>query len=230
MGTGLEMTGKGKPRAVAALAMACLFLAGCGNTPDRIAYGDLAKTVFRQTPAQAPEAAQAENPALILSRTEASVIVAEKPGHPPPFYLIEIRQNGPYRTYATGGRQSITFRQGLVTASRGLGNDLMASEIAPTLDLLKRQSGGTVQRRMHYLDGADETVDLLLRCTITTGDTLRVTLAEIDQTARRMSEDCRGDGVAFRNEYLVNGAGTVLGSRQWMSPMTGTLTFQMLRH
>lgn len=218
MGACLEMR-MGRKHGAFALLASLLALSGCGNDPNSIDYTQLGKEVISliRTPATAQE--PLADPASVLAQVAAPVILARpQTGGLSPFYLIGVRDNGPYRTYVTGTRQSFVFNRGIVTATRGAGHDLMAADINETLALISSGKGGTARRVMQYLDGEDVTRDLVLDCTITARS-----------PGGSVGEDCEAPGTTFRNTYHVNESGQIVSSTQWISPRTGSVAFQVLR-
>lgn len=222
--------------AMARLLVAALLatqLAGCSNDPTRIDYGLISKGVAAQLGAalpfdrSAPAVTQGiADPAVILQQTNAPVTLAQPANGAAPFYMVGVRDNGPWRTYATGTRQTLVLRQGLVTATRGLGRDLMASDVDQTLALLRSGKPGKARRVMQVLDGEDVTREIVLDCTLAVGGQTRTATG---MTGRAMTEDCAAGDLRFRNSYVVNAAGMVILSRQWLPTLIGPLSLQVLR-
>lgn len=230
MGTVLEMKMCSEVR-LAAVAVFALVLSGCGNDQNRIDFVDMSRKIASQvsspTGAVAQQAVAA--PADVLAQVSGPVIIGAARGGAEIFYLIGVRDNGPYRTYATGTRQTMTFRQGVVTATRGAGNDLMASDIDQTLGLLQIGTEGQVRRVMQYLDAEDVTSDLVLDCRITTGLSASGGATIAQMPGRKMTEDCTSGAISFSNSYSLDGTGRVTASVQWLSPDTGPVVFKELR-
>lgn len=219
-------------RLLAAAALATQ-VAACSNDPTRIDYGLITQGVAAQLGVTLPfgrsTAAATQgiaDPAVILAQTNAPVTLAQPDSGAAPFYMVGVRDNGPWRTYATGSRQTLVLRQGLVTATRGLGRDLMASEVDETLALLRSGKPGKAKRVMQVLDGEDRTREIALDCTLTVGGQTRTATG---MTGRVMTEDCAAGDLRFRNSYVVNAAGTVIQSHQWLPTLVGPLTMQALR-
>ena len=229
MGTGLEMMGRRASWRSAGLVATLLVLAGCSNDPGRIDYAQLARSLIPQGQTGTPATQPPPEPAVVLAQTTDPLILVVPQNGTAPFYLLAVSDNGPYRTYITGARQSMTLRQGVLTATRGLGSDLMASDIDPLLALLRTQRSGQTQRVMQYLDGEDVIRDLVLDCDVIPGPTVTVAAGEVNRSGRRMTEACRADQITFRNTYVVDSAGQVMQSEQWLSPGAGSMTFQVLR-
>lgn len=143
--------------------------------------------------------------------------------------VIQIGQNGRYRTYATEQRQTLTFRGGMITSTRGLGGDLMSSEETALLSLVSRKSNGAAPYTMRFLTGEGVTATLQYNCTVSPGGTAPVSLGAINTVARQMTADCTGSDGSFRNTYLVDGAGDIISTRQWLGAFTGYVAAQQLR-
>jgi hypothetical protein len=229
MGTGLEMKRLNIRGRWASLLAAVLIVTGCGNTPGQVDHVQMLTQLIPRGQPGSDTVQSVTDPALLLSQTTEPLTLVRPDNGSTPFYLLGVRDNGVYRTYITGTRQSMTMLQGIVTGTRGLGWDLMASDITPLLARLRSGQDGPAQRVMHYLDGEDVIRDLVLDCIIAFGSTVRVQAGETDQTGRRMTETCETGPLRFENSYVVTAAGQVIQSKQWLSPGAGSMTFDVLR-
>lgn len=234
MGTGLAMMAWRCGRVLAGAAL--MLLAACGNDPAGLDRGALLASVARGAglalPGQAnPAAAPLARPEQVLAATQAPVIRAQT-AQGDALYMIGVQDNGPYRSYATATSQTVTLRGGLITATRGLGRDLMRADVVQVLDRLTRGSAGAAQRSMEVLDGEDVTRTLLFDCDIAHGAPgLEPRPA---QAARLMQESCRGAnddaaGLAFTNSYAMGDGGRILMSRQWLPVSSGAMLLEELR-
>lgn len=227
MGTGVAMTMKTALKRPALLGAAVLaLLAGCGNAPGIVDVKDVMRTTIGGGKKAAP---QQVNVAAALQATPAplTLVVLEKTKAQSP--IIEIERNGAYRTYVTPSRQTLTLRQGVVTATRGLSNDLMSSDIDATLRLLSARQPGQTRRVMRYLDGEEQIIALSFDCQMSVGGSQHVAAGEVSAQTRVMTESCAGEGLSFTNTYMVDGSGTVLSSRQWLNPTVEMAAIQVLR-
>lgn len=146
--------------------------------------------------------------------------------------LRPIATNGSYKTWASTGsadRRSITTRHGLLTATRGLNQDLMSSDVSQTLSLLKSRQSGSATRVQRYLSGEDEIYEVRVSCTISRGGQTQVQVGEINRSATEMTERCDSAERSFTNIYRVDGSGRVLQSVQWLNDFYGTAVIQQLR-
>lgn len=115
-------------------------------------------------------------------------------------------------TWQTGStdapRATLTIRNGVVIATRGLGDDLMASD---TADLTRAKSGAksaTGQRTNRYLRGNGDLQSTIFIC-------------DYSRTTEQFIERCTGARTSITNTYGTS------QSRQWLGPTLGyvELTF-----
>lgn len=215
MGTFLAMKFK---TAIMAPLLA-LVLAGCGNDADK---GSALAIVKGLIPQQAPNSApQKVDRKAALARTSGPLVVVSAGKHANEVLLLQIEQNGPYTTFATASRQTLTFRQGMITSTRGLGDDLMSSNADQTLALLAARKPGVSTRQVHFLDGANNQIIVQFTCDlVVAGKTQKTVL---------MTETCASETREFVNEYRVDSSGYIVGARQWISPTIGSYDITVLR-
>ncbi len=209
----------------AALGLGCMALvAGCSNAPDnQVTAGTIGKSIFKGRKAAPARSAQqiAADVAKALAATDAPLILLAIPERQAVTVMQELEQNGGYDTYGTADRRSVTLRGGLISGTRGLGNDIMSSDIDAVRALVSARRAGTAQRVMRYLDGEDLTIAKISTCNV------RVT--DADARITHVSETCHGSGSDFTNTYQVTSDGRIVQSRQWHSPLIQYLTIQTLR-
>ncbi len=217
----------------AAIGMACLAaLASCSNAPDRqVTVGSMAKSIFKgDNKRSAPTAQQvATQAATAMAATNAPLIIVSLPERSVVAVMQQIELNNGYATYGTQDRRAVTLRAGMMTATRGLGNDVMSADISAVQPLVSGRRNGNGRRVMRYLDGEDLTRVEVSYCTVRIGAVTRLQLAEIDTAVTAVSETCEGDFGDFTNTYQVALNGRVVQSRQWHSPLNRYLTIQALR-
>lgn len=208
---------------------AALALTGCGNEADQ---GAVLTALKGSLPSLGKKAAApaAPDPAPVLKNTSVpvSMIVQSTLGGITAV-IVQIEQNGPYRTYTTASRQTLTFRQGLVTATRGLGNDMMSASVSDSLALISARKPGTAKRVLRYLDGANNVITYQFDCEMYMTGAARVQQGEVSANAVEMTENCFGRTQKFTNTYLVDGSGMILSSQQWISPIQGYFDIKVLR-
>lgn len=208
---------------------AVLALAGCSNETDN--SGML--SVFKQSlPSIGKKAAPAApvDIAAVMKNTQGPVtVIRQKNQANTPVPIIQIETNGAYRTYATGSRQSLTFRQGLVTATRGLGNDLMSSVTSESLALIAARREGTAKRELRYLDGQNDIFVFSFECQIFVTGSGHVRQGTVSAPVTEMTENCVAPTRKFTNTYKVDRSGMILSSQQWISPYQGYFDIDVMR-
>lgn len=125
-------------------------------------------------------------------------------------------QNGAMRTYMTPSEEALILRGGMLTGTRGLGNDLSSVD-AQTETLVRNGQSGSGQRIMRYFSGDGLERPLDFNCTTSPGPKGGVIV-----------ESCEGHGARFQNNYMPQG-GQIPVSRQWAGPKLGYVTIQTLR-
>jgi hypothetical protein len=219
-------------RSITAGLVCVAALSACTNAPDsKVTATTIGTSIIKGSgKAKAPTAQQiAANVTKALAATDAQMILLTVPQRKAATVMQKLEQNRGYNTYGTADRRSVTLRSGMMTATRGLGNDLMSSNVDAVRALVSARRGGTAQRVMRYLDGEELTRVEVSNCTVRVGATSRVRVAEINTAATSVSETCQGDGSTFTNTYQVAPNGQIVQSRQWHGPANSYLTIQSLR-
>lgn len=122
-------------------------------------------------------------------------------------------ENGGTITYFTPDRVSLSFQDGVLVATRGLGFDLMAADVAQTRHALA-QRGGVSHRTHRTLDGDNTALTHSFTC-------------DIAKDAKgRILESCTGAEHQFQNTYLYDKAGQMVYSRQWIGPKRGYILIE----
>jgi hypothetical protein len=134
----------------------------------------------------------------------------------PPVPARAIQDNLGHVTYDVQVGFTVSFRDGLLVATRGLGGDLMGADVSQVRAALTA-GGGTATRRHDVLDGMDQVVTETYQCTITAEGVEQVDLGLRQVSLPKFSETCDGAGVRFENLYWLDDDGSVLSSRQYVS-------------
>ncbi len=141
------------------------------------------------------------------------------------------QQNGQYRTYRGTNNTSVTLRSGVMTATRGLGVDLMAQAIAqPESGLFTTGSfPKEVARVQRHLDGENHLLSAEFLCVIERKGREDVTIIDKTHMTTLFEETCRNSSRAFLNRYWVGtGTGTVWQSQQAISSASGHIIMQYI--
>lgn len=180
--------------------VACLALGGCGAVAS-LTGGGTAGGGF------APEEVAAAPAEFMLVQVQSRGIAG----------LARIATTaGPVETWIGETGYSVTLEDGLLVATRGLGGDLMAANTADVRAAL-RQGGGTAERQHDYLDDRDRIRTETYTCTIVPQGPQEVDLGIRKITADLLVETCANARIQFENQYFVDGSGTILAARQFVS-------------
>lgn len=140
------------------------------------------------------------------------------------FFRAEARRDetpGLIEVWMSGDQLStVTTRDGVVIATRGLGGDLLSSGV-PLADG-QPQSGALEQR---IFTGDNRERSLMLRCETEDIGAERVDILGVSHDARHLRQSCDGgDGSRVTNDFWQSpGDGTIWKSRQWAGPYVGYL-------
>lgn len=209
---------------------ACICLGACGPLAER-------KPLFEGVQglvsgAEPPGANQQADARETLSReqidsADVELLLFAPADSESSVLLAHAATNGARRTWASDEAISLTLHDGVIVASRGLGNDLMGADAAAAHAAIVAGQGAST--RVHdYLDGEDQITQRTYNCTASTErvDDLEI-FGRIYET-RVVKERCEGERIRFQNLYWVDGVGTIRQSRQWLSPQVGLLDLQRL--
>lgn len=130
-----------------------------------------------------------------------------------------VARNGEADTYMATDNISVSYRRGILIATRGLGADLMAGDAGATLFALQIPSGETYARQMRYLTGNHQSTWIQAGCT------MKAAGADVRDGRKlsRYEESCIARRDRFTNLYWLDGAGKIVASRQWVSAAVGYL-------
>ncbi len=131
----------------------------------------------------------------------------------------QVAQNGDAKTYMAVDNISVSYRQGVLVATRGLGADLMAGDADATLAALEAPENGVYSRQMRYLTSLHKSTWIKAGCEMKRGGAE----TRAGQQLTRYEESCIARRDRFTNIYWLNASGQILASRQWVSAAVGDL-------
>lgn len=127
-------------------------------------------------------------------------------------------------TWQTKDGMTFSLRNGVLIQTRGLGPDLMSSNV-PTVAQLS-QDGGTHQRQYYFLGANDQPTRRTYECTVKIQGTKEIEIFERTHKVTHATEQCqRGEKGKLNNDFWIEGQ-TIRKSRQWSSGMTGYIEFE----
>lgn len=231
MGTVLEMNSRMKLLGLCGV-IAVVFSA-CGNQPDQ---GGVSKAIQQavlkekgNTPGMPTADGLQRTIAEALGNTDRRLSIAVVENRNSFTFLTEIATNGSFSTWGSPDRRTITERQGFITATRGLGADLMSADVADSIGLVRTRKAGQASRKHIYLDGQNREVATRFDCSIYVTGQQSISIGEISTAVTTVTERCKGASASFENTYQVAPSGRIIQSRQWLGPVNGFLTVQKLR-
>lgn len=136
--------------------------------------------------------------------------------------LAPVSQRDDVTIWQTLDGITVSFRRGVLIATRGLGDDLMSSDVDHTLAML---SGSLPQadypQVRSYLDGEDQTQFQTYQCRRTDLSTQQTKLGAVTRDLRHVTELCTSTEGDVSNSYWLDATGAVVKSRQWVAPNVG---------
>lgn len=213
----------------AAAALVVLTLAACGTTEGR--QEAVKRVVASFTPAKGQSnhtVSQAEIQGA-LQRFNGPMLLAQVPSRNSTAVLRRIASNGPYETFITGDRRTLTMVDGILTGTRGLGQDIMNATDREVRQLVTTRKGGVANRFRRYLDAENHTYEQSVTCYVERAGSEAVSAGVVSASTTVMTEKCLNKEEEFENTYWVDGNGLVVKSTQWVGPDNGYLEIQYLR-
>lgn len=139
-------------------------------------------------------------------------------------------QPGEIAVWRTQDNVSLSLRQGMVIATRGLGGGLLSAAVPAADGVAGPVRGGA--RSYGLRAQGNGQVTLHMACSLSDLGPAMVEIVEIAHPTRHLREHCEGaDGVVV-NDYWVDsrpGRAQVWQSRQWAGPEIGYVRIRQLR-
>jgi Group 4 capsule polysaccharide lipoprotein gfcB, YjbF len=139
-------------------------------------------------------------------------------------YLSILDSRDDVVTWKTKDGTTFSLRNGVLIQTRGLGPDLMSSNVPTVGQLL--QNGGTHQRQYFFLGPNDQPTRRTYDCTVTIVGSEEIVILERTHQVTHATEDCvRPQSGKITNDFWFEGQ-TIRKSRQWVSALTGHADFE----
>ena len=218
-----------------AIVGACLLLStACSSGGSNGQLWKLASEQLRDGRAGASQqVSKAEISRAQIDVLDLAIIRVEAPDQKLRTLALANRARGNRVSYLTPSKRQITLKGGLVVATQGFGFDLLPMQVEsndPIAFPLPPNRWPEAISRTYFTPGrGPDGQSWNVRCNYSAGDTVRITLAELNYTTRQMIETCEGGGAGFRNLYFVDErTGLAWQSRQWAGPDQGYLNVEVL--
>lgn len=201
----------------AALAGAALLLAGCGGILPSGGGGGAGASPDRAT----------------LEAQGQPVLYATLPALGTAALMRPSGRNGDVVTWRTPDRVSVSLHAGVVTATRGLGPDLMSAETTRARAALSEAASGAASgpgypRIYGYLDGEHRPQFRSFFCRVSGRDREVIEILGARHAVTRITESCSDPDLAFTNTHWRGPDGLAWKSRQWVGPDLGYLHTERL--
>lgn len=209
--------------------MVAVGLSSCGTDRDANSGTKIIKQTATQlfTSRKKRRAAATPAPAITraaLDKFHSPMMQIEVPTLGLTTFIVPFAQNGDVETWSSVDDQTISFRQGIMIATRGFGSDLMQS-IAPSAAQIA-SGAGTYDRAYYYLDGADKTQRFDYRCTLANLGVEAITVVDRQHSTLHVTESCIGKQGDFVNEYWFENGNFLRKSKQLLVQPWAPITFQ----
>jgi hypothetical protein len=170
------------------------------NPPARVSASDIRGRLNEEVVAQFRGA-----PLLIATMGEPSTSSI----------LFGVGENKGVVTFYTPDQVSLSFRDGVLVATRGLGFDLMYAEVSESIRAIASKNG-TIVRTHETLRGDNTLMKRTFQCAVRTSEYGKVV------------EGCSDGEVDFQNVYSFGRDGKLNSSKQWIGEERGYIFVEVL--
>jgi len=212
--------------------LSLIALMGCGNSPE-LETGETKVLKIIKNKMDAPSG----DSAYIDARKIVSRDIIDGVGVPILFVEIDRGQNGTMTQYPGEGvgqtwlgvdGSTVTLENGLLKATRGMGDDLMGSDISQEISWSDAHEK-PYERRMRYLRYDNQTLTVEYVCELEdTKSSKTINLFNAEFEANHFKETCESDLDSFVNDYYIDTEGLVRSSRQYHGNKIGYMTIARL--
>ena len=212
--------------------LSLMALSACGNSTE-LETGETKVLKIIKDKMDAPSGATA----YIDARKLVSREILDGVGVPILFVEIDRGQNGTLSQYPGEGvgqtwlgvdGSTVTLDNGILKATRGMGDDLMGSEISLEINWSELEEV-SYERRMVYLRLDNKTLINEYACTLAEMNSMEtINLFDAEFSVNHVQETCRGAAGSFVNDYYIDTEGLVRNSRQYQGEKIGYMTIARL--
>ncbi|MDW4498215.1 YjbF family lipoprotein [Sulfitobacter sp. D35] len=144
------------------------------------------------------------------------------------------RRNDPYpgtlEVWLASNAAQVSFRDGVVVGSKGLGADIQSSDVSQTLSRLAARQSGPTRKQLHFIRGDNAPVVVNMSCNMADLGAESVTIVDQTFPVRHFRESCEAEGAPFVYDYWLDyRSGLIRKSRQWMGPSNDYFEFVLLK-
>jgi len=210
------------------LALSALLVASCGSDPRRGEDGGFAQLLksrlsvgFASKDAAPAKLTRAQLDSII---TPVQLVSINKLGVEG--LTAQIGANRGIETWSSVDTKTLSFRDGILIATRGFSGDLMTAE-APSRAQLADTSQDYL-RNYVFLTGDNQELRRNFTCVVVDFGPETITIVQRAYQTSWMRENCTGRTGSFDNDYWYDGSGKLRQSRQWAGSTLGHVMIQHL--
>ncbi|MEP4196170.1 MAG: YjbF family lipoprotein [Aliishimia sp.] len=192
-------------------------LTGCGTDRDAFQSELLSRvsTIGKSAPELPP--IRARLTPTLLAAIPGAILIVEVPNRGAEAGAQIIREGRGHVIWSTLNEIQFTFRDGVLSSTRGLGGDLISSDLDEVVPAV-RGARSQATRVHRYLDGEDQIVARAFICTYERTGGQRVSTVTRSFNTTLVTETCNSTDQTIENQYWIDGAGIVRKSKQWVGP------------
>jgi len=219
----------------AALIALSVVIAGCSSTKDKVQADADAAPLFQVVKGFAgifKKSGSVADPRKMITReaidaSPVKVLLAGIETRNAFATLSPVGENSGVVSWVTGDRIGLSFKQGVLVSTRGLGQDLMAADVSGSLGALRAGRGQTI--RIHdYLDGENQIQRRRFQCDIQTAGREVLSIYGLKIATNHVIESCQNPDYSFQNHYWISAGSKIWQSRQWIGPTLKYVFVQQL--
>ena len=225
-----------RPAALLTGLIALLGLAACGNGSDsqplelQVIEAGRAAIAERAARRQATARPPLTRAALNTVQVSALEVTLERRDVLAYLFIDGTRRDstpGKITVWRSEDNLNVVTRNGIVIATRGLGNDLLSSQVPVGGDRPGPVRGGEHVQMVRALDNRE--IPVRLACDLIDLGAETIVIVERKHATRHLQQRCEGAGGTVVNDYWVDsGTGIVWQSRQWAGPGIGYMRLRRL--
>ena len=219
--------------------LAAMMLVGCASPSDEKGPnlllslpGQVKSEVVRRR--AGPQPPVAVTPAMLGATKEAALQVNPlNIGGSDFLKRVARRQDGQPGTvevWRSGESAQLFLRDGVLIGSRGLGGDILSSDVNVTLRAFAQGGTGEGVRTFVISRGDNASGDLALQCSYRSLGAVKTQVVDRIYDTLHVRESCQNGKIRIDNEYWVQPkSGTMRKSKQWAGPNAGYFEMILLK-
>ncbi len=212
---------------------AVFLLCGCTNEGVNPIFNAAVEEVNPFGGDEAPVEPQQQLTRADVTRSDVATIRARLDGDETATYLLAAAKNGPYVTYSSALRQTITLVGSQVTETRGLGYDLLSAASSQPDPLTRpipvANWPAGVTRSYEFPANSPKGRVESFTCRFEVGSRKEIVILGQRHSGIEVSEYCQGPTGSFENLHFADvSSGRVWRSLQWTGPRQGLVDVEIV--